>query len=122
MLLLYTNIGVNDIDIFTKIGAIGLCVFLLVLVHKIGYNIEKGGFTVLKYDKLFAVLEAAGITATKIRAEKIMSQDTYYKLKRGEPADVRTSTIDKLCALLGCQPGDLMEYVPDPTEDDQMPE
>ena len=67
----------------------------------------------LKYDKLFAALEVAGITATKIRAEKIMSQDTYYKLKRGEPADVRTSTIDRLCALLDCQPGDLMEYVPD---------
>jgi DNA-binding Xre family transcriptional regulator len=36
------------------------------------------------------------------------------KLKADKNVDV--STISKLCALLNCQPGDIMEYVPD---DDQ---
>jgi len=29
---------------------------------------------------------------------------------------VNTSTIERLCALLDCQPGDIMEYVPDEWE------
>lgn len=27
--------------------------------------------------------------------------------------DVNTSTIRRLCEILGCQPGDIMEYEPD---------
>ena len=30
--------------------------------------------------------------------------------------NVNTSTIDKLCILLHCQPGDIMEWVPDEGE------
>lgn len=68
----------------------------------------------IKYDKMFARLKDAGYNATRIRSEKIMSQETYYRLKRGETADLRSSTIDKLCSLLSCQPGDLMEWIPNP--------
>lgn len=33
-------------------------------------------------------------------------------LKTGKAKAVRVSTLDALCRELGCQPGDLLEYVP----------
>jgi len=33
-------------------------------------------------------------------------------LKTGKARAVRISTLDALCRELGCQPGDLLEYVP----------
>lgn len=40
---------------------------------------------------------------------KVVSSSTLSKLKKGET--VRTDTLEKICALLGCQPGDIMEVV-----------
>ena len=37
-------------------------------------------------------------------------------LKNGKAKAVKVETLNKLCAALGCQPGDLFEYVPDETE------
>ena len=34
-------------------------------------------------------------------------------LKNGRARAVRFSTLDALCAALGCQPGDLLRHVPD---------
>lgn len=34
-------------------------------------------------------------------------------LKTGKAKAVRFSTLDKLCEALDCQPGDILEYVPD---------
>lgn len=67
----------------------------------------------LKYDKLFHLLEKNGYNTNRIRQEKIMGQATYYGLKNGTKG-LDAKTIDKLCKLLNCQPGDLIEYVPDP--------
>ena len=37
-------------------------------------------------------------------------------LKTGKARAVRLETLDRLCAALDCQPGDLMEFLPDETE------
>lgn len=69
-------------------------------------------FTLLKYDKLFKLLADNGYTASKIRDTGLIGQATYYGLKNGTKGlDART--IDKLCRVLNCQPGDIMEYIPD---------
>ena len=34
-------------------------------------------------------------------------------LKNGKAKAVKVETLNKLCAALDCQPGDLFEYVPD---------
>ena len=34
-------------------------------------------------------------------------------LKNGKAKAVRMETLDKICAALGCQPGDILEYLPD---------
>ena len=34
-------------------------------------------------------------------------------LKSGRVKGVRFATLEKICEILGCQPGDLLEYKPD---------
>lgn len=34
-------------------------------------------------------------------------------LKTGKAKAIRFSTLDAICRELGCQPGDILEYVPD---------
>lgn len=68
----------------------------------------------ISYKKLFTLLEKNGYTTYKIRKEKIIGQGTLTALKNGT-GGIDGKTIDKLCKILNCQPGDLMEYVPDQT-------
>ena len=67
----------------------------------------------IKYDKLFKKLSDAGITTYKIQKEKIIGGGTWTAIKNGT-GGLDAKTINRLCKLLNCQPGDLMEYVPDP--------
>lgn len=67
-----------------------------------------------KYDKLFALLKEKGITSYKIRKENIISQAALTKMKNGE-GNIDTRTLERLCAVLECQPGDIMEYVEETT-------
>lgn len=38
-------------------------------------------------------------------------------LKTGKAKAVRLSTLDAICQVLGCQPGDILEHVPEPGND-----
>lgn len=40
-------------------------------------------------------------------------------LKNGKIKAMKLSTLNKLCEVLNCQPGDLLEYVPGGDEDDE---
>mgnify|MGYP001518939968 FL=1 len=64
----------------------------------------------IKYDKLINLLKEKGYTTYKIRQENLMSQSAWQKIRTGT-GDIDTRTIEKLCRLLNCQPGDIMEYV-----------
>jgi len=65
------------------------------------------------YDKLFVLLKEKGMKKQRLRTHE--KYGIYAagvdKLTKGKTID--TVTIGKLCALLECQPGDIMEYVPD---------
>lgn len=63
------------------------------------------------YEKLWDMLEQRGISTYYLRKNGI-SSPTVYKLK--ENGKIGMETIDKLCSLLGCQPGDIMEFVEKP--------
>lgn len=67
----------------------------------------------IAYDKLLKLLQEKGYTSYRIKKENIIGQATFTKLKRGE-GGLDHRSIDKLCEVLGCQPGDLMEYRPNP--------
>lgn len=70
----------------------------------------------IRYDKLLKLLAERGYTSYRIRRESIIGQGTLTAIKRGT-GGLDHRSIDKLCALLDCQPGDLMEYVPDSNND-----
>lgn len=62
----------------------------------------------IKYDKLVKKMQEAGITSYTIKRDKIIGQATYKKIMEG--GDIDTRTIAKLCKVLQCQPGDILEY------------
>jgi DNA-binding Xre family transcriptional regulator len=66
----------------------------------------------IKYDKLFALLEANGYNSTKIKETGLLGQGTFTRLKRGE-GGLDNRSIDRICRVFGVQPGDIMEYIPD---------
>lgn len=56
-------------------------------------------------------LRDKGYSSYKLRADKLFGQRTIQQLRDGEI--VSLANLDTLCRLLECQPGDLLEYVPD---------
>ena len=72
---------------------------------------NRGEKVSIKYDKLFRLMREKELTTYKIRKDRIIGQATLQSLKNDEP--VSTETIAILCKALGCQPGDIMEYVDD---------
>lgn len=64
----------------------------------------------IKYDKLFALMKEKGLTTYKIRKDNIISQGALTSLRAGK--SVTIETIEKLCMVLDCQPGDILEYIP----------
>ncbi len=50
-------------------------------------------------------------------AEKIgITQANLSILKTGKAKAIRFSTLEAICEALGCQPGDILEYIPDKEE------
>ena len=66
------------------------------------------------YTKLFALLKEKGFSTCRIRKERLLSQGTLTNL-RNDRGGLDAKTLNRLCKVLDCQPGDLMEYVPDET-------
>jgi len=46
-----------------------------------------------------------------LQKEKILSNGVIMQLRAGKP--ITTTTLNVLCRLLDCQPGDLIAYSPD---------
>ena len=63
---------------------------------------------------ILSELKSAGYNTNRLRVEKLMGEATIQKLRTGEL--VSWKNIDTLCRLLQCQPGDLIEHIPDNEE------
>ena len=61
---------------------------------------------------VIAVLKEAGYNTNRIRKEKIMGEAMLQKIRDGQM--VSWAAIGKLCSLLDCQTGDLIEFVREP--------
>ena len=66
------------------------------------------------YEKLFALMKEKGLTTYKIRKEKIISENALTSMRAGK--SVTMDTIARLCKVLECQPGDILEYIPDESD------
>ena len=69
-----------------------------------------------KIDVLEA-LKQKGFTTYSLRQGNKLSQSTIQKLREGR--GVAWENIENLCSLLDCQPGDLLEFVKDGSENAQ---
>ena len=63
------------------------------------------------YNKLLDRMKEKGLTSYTIKKNNIIGQATLKKIKDG--GDIDTRSFAKLCDALDCQPGDILEYVPD---------
>lgn len=64
----------------------------------------------VSYEKLFKLMETKEIKKVDLRKSGLSPTIVDRLVKNN---NVNTSTIIELCKLLNCQPGDIMEYVPD---------
>ena len=62
---------------------------------------------------ILAMLKSKGYTTYKLRKDKLISQGTLQQIRNGEL--VSWANISRLCNLLDCQPGDLVEFTKDET-------
>ena len=63
------------------------------------------------YDKLRKKLKEKGINSYTMKKSNAITQGTFHCIMAGK--SITMKTLDKLCGLLDCQPGELIEYVPD---------
>lgn len=57
---------------------------------------------------VLAALKAAGWSAYRINREKLLPGSTVQRLRNGET--ISMESIDKICEVLGLQPGDLLRH------------
>ncbi len=71
----------------------------------------------ISYEKLFCLMKEKGIKKANLRYEYKIHPTTIQKIVNS--ATINTDTIVILCHALDCQPGDIMEYIPDPPDKDK---
>ena len=65
---------------------------------------------------LDVMLARRKMKARDLAARIGMSETQLSLLRTGKVRGVRFSTIAKLCLVLNCKPGDLLDYEPDPDD------
>jgi putative transcriptional regulator len=60
---------------------------------------------------VLAALKEKGYNTNKIRTENLLSQSTLQKFRQQQ--GVSWENLETLCRLLNCQPGDIVEFVPE---------
>lgn len=61
--------------------------------------------------EILPALKEAGYNTIRLRKEKIFGEATSQKFREHKPLNF--NDLNKLCTLLNCQPGDLIEFIPD---------
>lgn len=59
---------------------------------------------------ILAALKEAGYSTYRIRKEKIFGESTMQDFRNNQ-AVMSADCIEKLCKLLNCQVGDILEYI-----------
>jgi len=66
---------------------------------------------------ILKVLKEKGYNTTCIRKNKILGEKTLTHIRKGEYISLKS--IDIICGLLNCNIADLLEYIPEKTEDNK---
>jgi len=65
----------------------------------------------IKFYRLFDLLQRRNMQKKDLQKQAELSSTTISKMAAG--GQIQTGVIDKICNALSCQPGDIMEYIPD---------
>lgn len=68
------------------------------------------GKIILRLDRVMADRK---ITLKELSEKVGRSNVNLSKIKTGKISAIRFSTLEAICEALDCQPGDILEYVPD---------
>jgi putative transcriptional regulator len=63
--------------------------------------------------RLRELLEKRGMAQTELQARSGLGYSTINALFHGKTERVEFSTLEMLCEVLGCEVGDLIEYMPE---------
>jgi putative transcriptional regulator len=61
--------------------------------------------------RLDGLLEERGRTFYWLAKETGISHSTLWRLKKGKSVGINFSTLERICLLLSCQPGDVLRLV-----------
>lgn len=59
-------------------------------------------------------LKEKGFSTYQLRKQKILGESTIQKMRTG--ALLSWAELNTVCSILNCQPGDIVEYIPDKGE------
>lgn len=60
---------------------------------------------------IYTKLKEKGYNATKIRKEKLLSESSLQRIRKGDI--IGMNALDKVCSLLEMQPGSIIKYEKD---------
>lgn len=69
---------------------------------------------ILRLDRMLAERK---ISSKELAGRVGISQVNMSHIKTGKVSAIRFSTLDAICRALDCQPGDVLEYMPDDEAD-----
>ena len=70
---------------------------------------------ILKLDRMMAKRK---ISLNELSEKVGVANVNLSRIKTGKISAIRFSTLDALCEILGCQPGDILEYQKEPDDSD----
>ena len=65
----------------------------------------------IKFYKLLDLLNRKGVSKEELRKEINISSSTMAKISKNEYVSLKV--VESICRELDCQPGDVMEYIPE---------
>ena len=63
--------------------------------------------------RLRELLEKRGMAQTELQARSRLGYSTINALYHGKTERIEFATLERLCEVLSCRVGDLLEYVPE---------
>lgn len=85
---------------------------VLIFPARCGIILLKRGVIMIKF-RLKVLLAMNDMTQKDLSEKTGIRQPTISAICTGSIKEMPVGVVNKICATLNCQPGDLMEYIPD---------
>ena len=81
------------------------------IITPILYGVNDGGMQMIVFDNLWVLMKEKGVSTYQLREKCGIDSKTNRRLRAND--NMETKTLNKLCAVLSCEIGDIAKYVPD---------